>query len=228
MNNNKVINMIPSRTLKEHLIMEKIEFTPVEEVTLIRHSFKDISKKEKLFKEYSCSSDSEVSELALKLLEEINRFNSIIHNNTGGYRLIIRDLKIACNDIKLVKNCLKNMEEERPYKIYAEKSDGNLACQFWMTKKGKIIHYELADMQPVVSIFSLDFKSLPFDKKQLVKMVDTIYENKNKLYVCLKSNEDGGCSTIPVAEFNDYMENHVENEEKLKISYVSPFIIEVE
>lgn len=227
MDNDKIINMIPSKTLRNHMLENKVELTPIEKLTIVRHSFKDISIREEIYIQYSFSADEATRDLALKLLGELSVFKSII---TGDYILKIEDSEKEYCCFDSVRSAVKRMDKCSYCKVYAEDSDGDLACTFWITKKGKIIYFELTDIAPVISKFELKFETLPFLKYHLLKTVKQLYENRENSYVCLEDLDVEGSEyeVVPVTPLEEYLADLGEEYRECNVYYMSPLILEID
>ena len=222
----KLINMIPSMTVKSYFIENDIKLTPLEELTIVRHCFKDIKIKEEAYNRYSFHKDEKVKGKALELICELNIFKSYIRNEDGKFWLQMDGSNIAFRDFQTLLKSFKTYGETDYTKVHIEDDSKNLLSTFWMNKSGKIIFYKLWDEEEVLSIFNIEFNSLPFTYKQLLKPVEQLFENQKDLFVNLSDMNDTIPGVIAVVKMNDYIRDIDHAEEDEVLHYISPLYFE--
>lgn len=221
-----VINMIPSRTVKKHFIENNIKLTPLEELIVVRHCFKDINVKEEIYSRYSFHKDREVKEMALELICELNMFKSYINDTTGNLRFQEDGSNIIHGNFETLKKSFKEYGEKKYTKVHIEDSKKKLLSTLWLNQKGKIIFYKLWGEEEVANIFNIQFKSLPFTYKQGLKPVKQLFDNQGELYVNLSDMNETVPGVLAIVNMNDYITDIDHADDEPTIYYMSPLYLE--
>lgn len=221
-----IINLIPSMTVKNYFIENKIKLTPIEELIVARNCFKDIRVKEEIYNRYSFHKDREVKELALELICELNTFKYYLNDVSGKFWFQEDGSNVASKDFQTLKNSVKAYAEQEYTKVHIEDEKKNLVSTFWISKKGKIIFYKLWNENEIANIFDIKFNSLPFTYKQLLKPVKQLFENQKDLFVNLSDMKGTVPGVLAVVKMNDYIRDIDHAEEDEVIYYMSPLYLE--
>ena len=137
-NNTNIINMIPSATIREHLIKTEIEFTALEQLSIIKNSMVNLQQKKEEYLKYAMDWRRDVSNLALRYLGEICLLESIVQDKSGSYQFMIciehseaKPVDSFQSIIPLINYFDMSKERLNTYKVNIFDLEDELVAQIW-------------------------------------------------------------------------------------------------
>lgn len=233
-NNINVISMIPSVTMREHLIKTEIEFTALDQLSIIKSSMLSIQKKKKEYLKYAMDWRKEVYSLALRYLGEIEIIENIINNEEECYQFSLFNKHGECNPVNSMQEIIPminffDMSEEKvnTYKINITDKEDEMVAQIWMNNKHEIIMYTIDHIFEELGGIELD--TLPYKHLQKVKYIKEMDDDETYLYVDLeeeKLGKRGFLDAVPIVKESLFMQKHSKLGLMNNIKLVSNLVIE--
>lgn len=232
--NKDIINTIPSKTVRKHLLDNKVQFTPTEQLAVLSMSHLDIDAKKQLYLMYAMDYRPEVNEKALKLLAEITLIEFIINKSKHDYTFELSSEKgslLSTYSFYELSEIIKDTKQNKNqiYKVNIESDSEGLVAQLWLNCYGEILLFEIEHLIREDELSNIKLEQLPFEHEQRVKLIEALGDKTEYVYLDLSVigiDTIGADGAVALIMAEKYKENQSITELITEINYMSPLVVE--
>lgn len=231
--NTVVLNLIPSKTVREHLLKESYQLTKLEQLKVIYSSIIDINKKKELYLKYTLEDSDDIRMNACRMIGEIEEIKFIMQNSEEKYRfeVYIGEEVYDCDTIEAVESMIDNNIIEYLKVVVIEKATEEVITMVWFNLNKEIVLFELwhdfedREDSNLPELIYLDIP-LPFKVGDKVHLVKGLGDNEE--YEVVKNLSEESIISGVITLVNTYFLKEKLRKEDLILNYeyYDPLIIE--